>query len=59
MNEAVVTALADALGTPIPAERRAAIAAQLEGQIAGGGGATHEELEGIEPATVFEPSWPA
>lgn len=59
MNEAVVTALADALGTPIPAERRVAIAAQLAGQIADGGGSSPEELEGIEPAVVFEPSWPA
>jgi len=59
MNEEVVMALAEALGTPIPAERRAAIAAQLETQMGGGGGASADELEGVEPAIVFEPSWPA
>ena len=57
MNEEVVAALARELGAPIPPERRAAAAAALEGQLAAGGGSSAEEVEGIEPATVFEPGW--
>jgi hypothetical protein len=59
MNEELVAALADALGVPLPAERLAAVAAQLEGQLAGQGGSSAEELEGVEPAIVFEPGWDA
>ncbi len=59
MNEELVAALADALGVPLPAERLAAVAAQLEGQLAGQGGFSAEELEGVEPAVVFEPAWDA
>lgn len=59
MNEELVAALADALGAPLPAERLAAVALQLDGQLAGQGGSSAEELEGVEPATVFEPGWDA
>ena len=59
MNEELVAALADALGALLPAKRLAAVAAQLEGQLAGQGGSSAEELEGVEPATVFEPGWDA
>ena len=59
MNEHLIAALAAALGAPLPPERLAAVAAQLEGQIAGQGGFSAEELEGVEPAIVFEPAWAA
>ena len=59
MNEELVAALADALGAPLSAERLAAVALQLDGQLAGQGGSSAEELEGVEPATVFEPGWDA
>jgi len=54
----VVAALAEAVGLPLPPERVAETATSLEAQIAAGGGATAEELEGVEPATSFEPRWP-
>jgi hypothetical protein len=59
MNEQFVAALARALDAPIPPDRVAAVAAQLEGQLASRGGLSAEELEDIEPATVFEPGWDA
>ena len=58
MNEEPVAALAAAVGLPLPADRVAGVAASLEAQIAAGGGSTAEELEGVEPAIVFEPRWP-
>ena len=57
MNEHLIEALAVALGAPLPPERLAAVAAQLEEQIAGQGGFSAEELDGVEPAIVFEPAW--
>ena len=57
MNEHLIAELAAALGAPLPPERLAAVAAQLEEQIAGQGGFSAEELDGVEPATVFEPAW--
>ena len=57
MNEQVVAALAQALGLPLPPERVADVAASLDAQIAAGGGSSAEELEGVEPAIVFEPRW--
>lgn len=56
MNEEFVAALAAALGAPLPPERLAAVASQLEGQLAGHGGSSAEELEGVEPAIVFDPA---
>ena len=58
MKGEVVVALAEAVGLPLPPERVAETAASLDAQIAAGGGATAEELDGVEPATVFEPRWP-
>ena len=57
MSEELVAALARAIGLPLPPERVAEVAASLEAQIAAGGGSTAEELEGVEPAIVFEPRW--
>ena len=57
MKREVVVALAEAVGLPLPPERVAEAAAALEAQIAAGGGSTAEELEGVEPATTFEPRW--
>ncbi len=57
MNEELVAALAVAVGLPLPPDRVAEVTASLESQIAGGGGSTAEELEGVEPAIVFEPRW--
>jgi hypothetical protein len=59
VNEELVAALADALDAPIPPDRIAGVAAQLAGQLAGEGGMTADELEGVEPAIVFEPGWGA
>lgn len=59
MSEDLVAALADALGVPLPPERIAIVAAQLEAQVAGRGGLPAEELEGVEPASVFEAGWGA
>ena len=57
MNEELIAAVAHAFDVPLPSERLAAVAAQLEGHLAGQGGSSPEELEGVEPATVFEPGW--
>jgi hypothetical protein len=57
LNEELVAALAVVVGLPLPAERVAEAAAALEAQVAAGGGSTAEELEGVEPAFVFEPRW--
>jgi hypothetical protein len=57
VTDDMVEALADAFGAPIPSERRASVAVSLESQLAGQGGATPDEVEGVEPATVFEPGW--
>jgi hypothetical protein len=52
-----VTAWAKAVGAPIPSNRAAAVASLLEGQLSRRGGLPPEELDGIEPALVFEPGW--
>jgi hypothetical protein len=57
VNEQLVAALARAVGLPLPPERGAEAAASLDAQIAAGGGSSAEELEGVEPAIVFEPRW--
>lgn len=57
MNEELVAALAVAFEVPLPSERLVAVAGQLEGQLSGQGGSSPEELEGVEPAIVFEPGW--
>jgi len=57
VNQELVAALARALDVPVPPDRIAAVAEQLAGQLAGQGGMTAAELEGVEPATVFEPRW--
>jgi hypothetical protein len=57
VKDELVVALAQAVGLPLPPERVAELAASLEAQIAAGGGSTAEELEGTEPAIVFEPRW--
>jgi hypothetical protein len=58
MNEELVQALANALAVPLPPERLAAVADRLESQLADQGGSAADELEGVEPAIVFEPGWP-
>jgi hypothetical protein len=57
MNDEAISELARALGMPLTAEQRAGVAESLSAQIAGGGGLTAEELDGVEPAVIFEPSW--
>ena len=58
MNEETVTALAEAVGLPLPADRRAGVAELLETLVDDGGGATAEEVAALEPATAFDPRWP-
>jgi hypothetical protein len=57
MNEELVEALAEALDVPLPPERLVAVTAQVQGQLAGRGGSSAEEVEGVEPAIVFDPGW--
>jgi hypothetical protein len=57
VNERLVVALAEAVGLRLPRERVADVAASLAAQIAAGGGAEADELEGVEPAIAFEPRW--
>jgi hypothetical protein len=57
VTEELVAALARALNVPIPADRIAGVSEQFAGQVAGEGGMPAAELEGVEPATVFEPGW--
>jgi hypothetical protein len=57
VNEELVATLARALEVPVPSDRIAGVAEQLAGQLAGEGGMTPAELEGVEPAIVFEPGW--
>jgi len=59
VKEEVVAALAETVGLPRPLERRGVVAELLESMTRDGGGATPDELEGVEPATVFEPGWPS
>jgi hypothetical protein len=55
VNKELVAALAAAVGLPLPADHLPEVAASLEAQIAAGGGSTADELEGVEPAIVFDP----
>jgi hypothetical protein len=59
VKEEEVAALAETVGLPLPPERRRAVTDLLESMTRDGGGATPDELEGVEPATVFEPGWPS
>jgi hypothetical protein len=59
VSEETVAALADTVGLPLPPERRAAVLELLETLVRGGGGATADELAGLEPATEFDPQWPS
>jgi hypothetical protein len=45
------------LEVELPDDRIEAVTAQLEGQISQRGGLRAKEVEGFEPATVFEPEW--
>lgn len=57
MSEETVSAWARMLEVRLPDDRVAAVTTQLEGQLAQHGGLEAEDLEGVEPATVFEPEW--
>ncbi len=56
MNNEFVSALAAGLGAPIPPERLSAVAAQLQGQLAGHRRLPTDQLEAIEPAIAFDPA---
>jgi len=56
MTSELVAALAAELGAPLPPERLAAVVTQLQGQLAGHRRLAAEELEGVEPAIVFDPA---
>ncbi len=57
MNEQTVSAWARMLEVELPDDRIETVTAQLEGLIAQRGGLRADEVEGIEPATVFAPEW--
>jgi hypothetical protein len=59
VKETEVAALAETVGLPLPPERHGAVADLLQSMTRDGGGAVPDELEGVEPATVFEPGWPS
>lgn len=56
MNDDLVAALAAELGAPLPPGRLAAVAAQLQAQLAGHRTLPTDELDGIEPALAFDPA---
>jgi hypothetical protein len=55
VNEEHAAALAETVGLSLPPERRGAVAELLESMTKDGAGATPDELDGVEPATLFEP----
>lgn len=57
MNEETVSAWARMLDVELPEDRVEQVTAQLNGQIALRGGVGPQELEGVEPALLFEPEW--
>ena len=57
MKEELVAEWAKVLGVSIPGDRLTEVAQSVESQIAGLGGLPSEELEEVEPATLFEPRW--
>jgi hypothetical protein len=57
VNDELIAELARAVGMPFAPERLAGAAEGLAAQIAGGGGIPAQELDGVEPAIVFEPGW--
>jgi hypothetical protein len=57
VTEELVAALARALDVPVPPDRITGVAEQLAGQLAAEGGMSAAEVEGVEPAIVFEPGW--
>jgi hypothetical protein len=59
VSEETVAALAESVGLPLPPERRAPVAELLETLVEDGGGATADEVAGVEPATTFDPQWPS
>jgi hypothetical protein len=60
VNEDVVEALAEAAGLPLPAGRARAVAELLEALTRDdGGGVGPDKVSGVEPATAFDPVWPA
>jgi hypothetical protein len=59
VSEDTVAALAESLALPLPRERRAPVAELLETLVGEGGGATAEEVVGVEPASAFDPRWPS
>ncbi len=56
MTSELVAALAAELGAPLPPERLAAVVTQLQGQLASHRRLAADELEGVEPAIVFDPA---
>ena len=59
MNDDCAQTLAEAVGLPLPPERLRPVAELLEALTADGGGATPEEVVGVEPSIAFTPGWPA
>ena len=59
MTDENVAALAEAVELPLPPERLRAVAELLEALTADGGGATPEQVVGIEPATTFTAGSPS
>jgi hypothetical protein len=57
VKDEAVAELAKAVGLALSAERVREATASLAAQIAAGGGSSADELEGVEPATRFEPRW--
>jgi hypothetical protein len=59
MTDEAVAALAEAVGLSLSPDRLSDVAELLETLIRDGGGATPDEVAGIEPAAIFDSTWPS
>jgi hypothetical protein len=57
VKEELLAEWAKVLAVSIPDDRLTEVAQSVEGQLAGLGGLPSEDLEGVEPAVLFDPRW--
>jgi hypothetical protein len=59
MTDEALSALAEAVGLSLSPDRLSDVAELLATLIRDGGGATPDEVTGIEPAAMFDSTWPS